>query len=254
MPVSTERQALAERMADYFSLQLLFAGRMAALEAIPLSRAVAAYTNLHRRFGLGRPDAGPASALWARYTRRLERLATHEAQLAWTMEVFLQAPVEPPSSQRVFGCFSCEAPDPDGAVKIHFLNRDEAGADGPLSAARAPARLAELRAMFSHLRRTHPSARRVRGASWLYNLEAYRRLLPADYVASRTPPSGPIRLDGSSSWGQFLDHEGFVKRDLRARFLRRLDDLAPQAPWRVFPLPVLLVHGPIELFYDFYRV
>ena len=64
--------------------------------------------------------------------------------------------------------------------QIHFSNRDSADDVGPLSRAKTPRRLAELKTMFGFIRETWPEAISVQGGSWLYNLEAYRlRLLPA---------------------------------------------------------------------------
>jgi len=63
-----------------------------------------------------------------------------------------------------------------------------------------------------------------------------------------------VRLRGTSSWDQFLDHREAVKPDLRAAFLRKIETVDIAAPWRSFPLPALRVAAPIELFYDLYEV
>ena len=47
---------------------------------------------------------------------------------------------------------------------------------------------------------------RVVGASWLYNLEAYRRLFPASYVA--TARVLPDRFRHMPLWGQFVNRHG----------------------------------------------
>ena len=104
--------------------------------------------------------------------------------------------------------------------------------------------------MFGFIRETWPEAISVQGGSWLYNLEAYRRLFPPAYGELRRPPSGPVRLGGTSSWGQFLDYREAVKPDLRAAFLRNIETLDVDAPWLAFPMPALRTVAPIELFYD----
>jgi hypothetical protein len=248
-----DRRERAERLAGYFDLQLAFAARMAQRTRTPLVDAVSRYTNLHRRFGLGDIDLVPSSAAWAGFLERLVDLDSAGERLAWTQAFYVRSADEPPSpGQTPFGCFSCEAPNADGAVRIHFYNKNAEDGVGPLGRSKTVARLGELRAMFDFVRRNHPGATQVVGASWLYNIEAYRRLFPAEYGASRRPPTTPPRLSGTSSWGQFVDHRGAFKPDLGRRFLETLDDLDPAAPWRSFPLPALRTSAPIGLFYAFY--
>jgi hypothetical protein len=84
-----------------------------------------------------------------------------------------------------FGCFSFELLAPGDVLRIHFSNRDSAGDCGPLVRAKADRRVEELREMFGYIRTHHQSTRTVRGGSWLYNLEAYRRLFPPEYDTRR---------------------------------------------------------------------
>ncbi|HEX4197281.1 MAG TPA: hypothetical protein VHZ26_07550 [Caulobacteraceae bacterium] len=227
---------------------------MAARAAIPLAEALARYTNLQRRFGLGDIDAGPPPAQWVGFVGELESLDTPERRLAWTKAFFVTAPEDvPPADRTAFGCFSFDPPTAAGVVRIHFGNRDSTGGVGPLDQARRPRRLAELTEMFAAIRQAWPEANTVQGGSWLYNLAAYRRLFPAAYGDSRAPPEF-ARLRGTSSWGQFLDHREAIKPDLRAAFLRNIETIDIAAPWRAFPLPVLRTSAPMELFYDFYGV
>lgn len=254
MPAATsDRHARAARLAPYFALQLRFADHLATRLAIPFPDAVARFTNLHRRFGLGGEAHGLPSRLWQEYLGALAAAPTRRARLDITLATYRAAPEEtPPAGQSCFGCFSFEPPDTAGTVRIHFVSTDPRDGDGPLSRARQPQRMAELRAMVRCLRQAHPTAREVGGTSWLYNLEAYRRLFPPEYGASRTLPAR-LRLTGSSSWGQFLDHREAIKPALRARFLGGLSELDPAAPWRSFPLPALVTRAPIALFQAFYE-
>jgi hypothetical protein len=88
----------------------------------------------------------------------------------------------------------------------------------------------------------------VRGGSWLYNLEAYRRLFPEEYAASVFLPDR-VRLDGTSSWGQLLNFRGFVKPDVRQALLDNMSRLDVAAPWKVFPMRALGAQSAIEPFY-----
>ena len=220
---SGERREQAERLRGYFEVQLVLAETMAEGTARPLSDCCLEFTNLHRRFGLGRVDGGAHSAAWTRYAAGLEQRASRADRLAWTVGCFVDAPPEARATQ-AFGCFSYELIDAEQIVRIHFSNRDSADDRGPLVRAKADRRRSELREMFGHIQARHPSAREVMGGSWLYNLEAYRRLFPPDYAASAFLPPR-VRLDGTSSWGQLLDFRGCVKPAVRQALLDNIANL-----------------------------
>lgn len=248
-----ERRAVAERLRGYFEVQLILAERLAALRGQALGEAALLATNLHRRFALGRPEQGAAPA-WETYALGLEQAGSTAERLDWTLAFFAARPPEPPPAGHIaFGCFSIEPPTAEGLVRIHFNNRDSADGIGPLASAKAPARRDELTRLSACLRREHPAARTVVGGSWLYNLEAYRRLFPPVYAQSRAQPAF-LRLTGTSSWGQLLSHTGAVHPARRAAFIANLDRLDPDAPWRAFPLPALATSAPVEAFHAFYGV
>jgi hypothetical protein len=248
------RAERAERLRDYFDLQLRFAEAVAAAAALPLADAVAQCTNFYRRFGLGSLQSALIAPAWQQYTAPLMTLETHEHRVAWTQAFFVQSPPERlPPGQRPFGCFSCDPPDADGRVRIHFANRDNDGIS-PLSRTKIATRRQELIAMFTHVKHTCAEAKEVRGGSWLYHLEAYRRLFPPIYGDSRAVLEGITHFQGTSSWGQLLDHREGVKPAVRAQFLENLTRLDMHRLWEVFPLPACRAHAPIEAFYDFYHI
>ncbi|MES2721700.1 MAG: hypothetical protein V4656_00975 [Pseudomonadota bacterium] len=246
----TARRQEAEGLREYFDVQLRFAQVLAARTSRPLAETCLAVTNLHRRLGLGRAEADAPSAGWACYAEGLEARGSGAERLDWTVAFFASVPPEPGASLR-FGCFSYELQDEDRVVRIHFSNRDADEDSGPLAGAKADRRRAELREMFSHVRVNHPQAQRVRGGSWLYNLEAYRRLFPPEYGGSRREPER-VRLDGTSSWGQVLDFRGAVKPAVRQALLANAATVDPAAPWRAFPLRALVVESAIGPFHQRY--
>ena len=254
-PASTiERAARAERLRDYFDLQLRFAEAVATTAALPLSATVSQCTNFYRRFGLGRLQGAPISPEWKKYTEQLMTLETHEQRVAWTQAFFVQSPPESlPQGQRQFDCFSCDPPDKDGRVRIHFTNRDNDGI-GPLSRAKIDKRRQELKVMFTYVQKTYADAKEVLGGSWLYHLDAYRRLFPPVYGDSREVQAGSSHFQGTSSWGQFLDHREGIKPVLREQFLENLRKLDMNRLWEVFPLPACRAHAPMQAFYDFYDI
>jgi hypothetical protein len=255
MSGTSTRPARAERLRGYFDLQLRFAALIADAAAAPFADAVGLYTNFHRRFGLGPIEADPGSAAWRGYIDGLLACRGHDDRVNWTQAFYARAPEERlPANERPFGCFSCTPPSEGGLVRFHFANRDSTDGTGPLGRAKTGARMCELAAMFAFIRGAYPSATTVRGLSWLYHIEAYRRLFPLEFGASRTLPEQRLRLNGTSSWGQFLDHREAIKPALRDAFLRNLAHLDIERPWRAFPLPALLAEAPVALFYAHYRV
>jgi hypothetical protein len=116
------------------------------------------------------------------------------------------------------------------------------------------ARRQDLHAMFTYVQHAHKEAQAVLGGSWLYHLEAYRRLFPLVYGESRVVQEGIAHLQGTSSWGQFLDHREAVKPALREQFLANLATLDMQRLWEAFPLPTYSAQAPIQAFYDWYHV
>ena len=249
-----DRGARAERLAPYFEAQLRLAHRMAELTGMGLGEAARAHTNLHRRLGLGVPLHFPPSPEWRAYAQALEAARGLQAQWALTCDAFRTAREEttPLPGQERFGCFAFEPPNDTGAVKIHFYNRDTDAAGGPLATAKIARRRGDLAAMVRRIVEAHPAATHIVGRSWLYNLEAYRRLFPPEYAASRAPAPGPLHLSGTSSWGQLIDSREAIRSEVRDAFVANLATLDPERPWTAFPQRVLAVKAPLEAFTRFY--
>mgnify|MGYP003385598000 CR=1 FL=1 len=251
--MSEERAARAQRLGPYFQVQLQLARRLAAIRNEPVGRAALRYTNFHRRFGLRTPPDAPTEP-WITFAAGLDRLTHLTDQVALTQATFLAMPEEvlPPPPKQAFGCFAHDPPDENGDVQIHFNNADTDELGGPLASGKQARRRADLTAMVVDIRARHPDARTIRGRSWLYNLEAYRRLFPPDYAASSIPESGVINLHGNSTWGQMIDSREAVRPDFRDILLSNLNHIDPDAPWRAFPFHVLRATAPIKSFEAFY--
>lgn len=247
MELTNERIDEAERLRPYFAVQLLFAERLAKLSGSSFPEAVLRYTNLHRRFGLGRADPDSPRCEWLRFEAQLVQLRGLQERLDWTVSYYADAKPETNVAPR-FGCFRFDPPGSDGVVRIHFSNRDADDAS-PLAPVKAERRQAELAEMCAYISLHHPSSEVIKGGSWLYNLDAYCRLFPPAYVASRRKPT-QVRLDGASTWGQLLTYRGSLKAEARDKILANLAEMEPTAPWRVFPLHALDVQAPFRVFQD----
>lgn len=234
---------------EFFDLQIRFACRVAELSGMPLEQALLDYTNLYVRFGLGRGfDAEHPG--WIDFLAGF-RCAADRAE--WTHRYFFLRDHRPgpPSAVATFGCFSyaCEQRE---RIRLHFANAEPAGR-APLGVERIEARLAELRALFGHVKRTEHGIQRAAGVSWLYNLSAYRRLFPETYLATAKVASQRFR--NMPLWGQFIDRHGGIRTDAAAVFLDRLSRQADMEHLpRCFPLQPLAVEAPLTDFYKFHRI
>ncbi|MGE3268299.1 MAG: hypothetical protein AB7P40_06095 [Chloroflexota bacterium] len=236
---------------EFLALQARFAERVAALSDLPLDQALFFYTSLPLRFGVPFQDLTQTHPAWQAFLADLQETGELSQAVAAAHERAQRSLLGLFPTRPQFGCFSCEYLPAERAIRLHFANRD-ASEPGVLSEARVPARLAELAAMFKHVRSQYPEAHTVIGTSWLYNREAYRRLFPPEFTASLSPV--PNDYHGFSLWGQFLDRRGAVRADRRDAFLagikkaRNLRKLAG-----CFPLPVLRARADVEAFFRFYR-
>jgi hypothetical protein len=248
--------AAAEISRNLFALQLHFADVLSAKAGLPLSEAITFHTNFHRLFAYGnlsRQAPDPEFLALVDHAIAAPDPATRLDRFVWA---YATRPYDPwPSDRFPFGKhFACEAPNAEGVVRIHFRNRVNTDALGPLHVSQISQRRTDLTEMFGHVARTWPQAKTVMGASWLYNTEGYRRLFPKTYADSRTPLLGPRPIHGLSTWGQFLDFRGGVKQPIAEAFHDNLKTLDPKQPWLSFPYQVLTTTAPFEAFRQEYGV
>lgn len=233
----------------FFEINLHFAKRVAELSGQPIEITLLHYTNLYIRFGLGR-DFDATNSIWQSYLAGFYQV---EDTAEWTYRFYLE------QQQRVatqlhdlpFGCFSYTIVD-GNRIRLHFHN-DESSEHSPLSQSQSGKRLAELNSMFTHIKQDASGPTNVIGASWLYNLEAYRRLFPPKYLATAQVSSNDFPY--LPLWGQFIDHSGQVKENLIAQFLACLDKQHHiKSIEKCFPFSVLYLESSIQEFYQFYGV
>lgn len=201
----------------FLDLQLRFAHRVTGLSGLPLARVLLEYTNLYVRFGLGR-DFDPAHPIWQEY---LAGLPDTDDVPGWTYRFYMTRPeaMTAPGVVATFGCFSYAQPRGD-RIRLHFRNA-EPDRHSPLGVERIGRRLADLTALFGHVKRSLGQPAQVVGASWLYNLDAYRRMFPVSYVA--TAREIRARFQRMPLWGQFVDRYGEARETMARRFLERLE-------------------------------
>ena len=216
-----------------------------------LADALLNYTHLYLRFNLGR-DFDAQHPVWQDYLRGLDQA---DDLVEWTYQIYLrQLPPDDTTqtaSDRTFGCFSYGV-WAEGQIRLHFHNDDPPGF-GPLSKARMPNRLHELRQLFAHVQTHVKNPTSVVGGSWLYNLNAYRRLFPPAFLA--TASVGDDDWQFLALWGQFVDRNGDVKHEMSEPFLKCLDaQTTLDGVKRCFLYQVLRLECPVEPFYELYQI
>jgi hypothetical protein len=233
----------------FFDLQLRFADKVAGLSGLPLTGVLLEYTNLYIRLGLGH-DFDPAHPTWQAY---LAGLRDTRDPGEWTHAFYLRRPdtMAAPSVVATFGCFAYARATGE-RIRLHFQNVETEGRS-PLALDRVGERRAELAALFAHVKRTPRPPLQVRGVSWLYNLDAYRRLFPVSYLATARVVAR--RFQHMPLWGQFVDRHGTMKEQATRQFLERLErQSSPDRLEQCFPLQPLAVDAPVQDFYDFYGI
>jgi hypothetical protein len=238
-------------------LRCTFAHAVAALKALPFGDALRDFTDLHRRatgYRAGESDA--ADRDWASLIAAIGSLNNRDAMLDCVVDFMAAANLHRYGrSNSPHWPFRYDFHEPDRTVRMHFgslqfYRVDEMPQPGLLSRERLPELRESLRRMFTEIRSRHPAARQVRGGSWLYNWESYRRLYPAAFTASAEIQRG--NFTGGSRWGQFHTGQGEVNTLLAAEFRMRLARLDLDDLEAAFPITTLSVRASIETFYREY--
>lgn len=248
---------------SFIALQVKFARKIASLTGEPVEDILLNHTVIRAIHLFHLRTSDPNNPFWQMFVRGIPKSENLED---WAYEFYLcrqkqlrlprrrDPRIEFPENfeeDRRIGCFSCSGPGADGVVEIHF-SRDESG-KGTINKARMEMRKSELKRLFEYVKETSPTATRVRGGSWLYNIEAYRRLFPPAYINSAQPHGYPT--NDWALWGQFVARDGSSREPASTQFL---DCLSQQKTvdgcLKCFPFQVLRPECPIEAFYTFYEI
>ena len=140
------------------------------------------------------------------------------------------------------GCFSYALVG-QGCVRLHF-HAGRSLSDSPLSLANEKQRRWELITLISKAAASGENIQII-GASWLYNLVAYRRLFPEQYVCSLRPVEH--LYERLPLWGQFLKRDGTVRASAMQHFDLHLAEAASLSDLSsCFPYQVLFTSVPIK--------
>ena len=237
---------------EFVILQVRFAQKIAEVSNQALKDVMIDYTMLRNLFNL-RVSHDIPNPLWDAF---IEGLSTSDNPEDWTYNFYLQqmaVKTDFPDDQQFFGCFSYVYPwRGTRKLRLHFENR-ETSEHGALSKVRMPLRKSELSAMFQHIQANHPDVETVRGGSWLYNIPAYLRLFPPEYVKTAKPVGYETSVLGL--WGQLIARNGSIRQPTAAQFLTCLGkQKTVDGCLQCFLYQVLRPECSIETFYDFYNL
>ncbi|MGO8946518.1 MAG: hypothetical protein ACLQUY_02400 [Ktedonobacterales bacterium] len=234
-----------ELAKDFFQLQLSFAERVAQITQSPVDEMLLAYTTFYLSFDLGR-SFDPADPIWQAYLEGLRRTSD---PAEWTFAFYQRRRTD--FTADFYGCFYYSYIADEQTIRIHFINRESSQLSA-LSPARREVRVRELASMFAAVRVTLPEAKTVRGGSWLYHLDAYRRLFPPEYVQNPQPLDDEFAF--MALWGQFLTRDGQLREPAAASFLDCVQEQTTLAGLkRCFAYQVLRPESAIDHFYRFYE-
>jgi hypothetical protein len=232
---------------QFFDFQLQFARRLAAQFDFSLSDALFHYTTLSKTLGIDD---------WEAYGSNVAQTSN---ATEWTYQWYLDHRSHDPIpadtdyyGHPLFGCFYYLVRDTT-IVRVHFMKNDSLSMR-PLSRERMAVRQDELRRMFTHIHTHVPDAQTVVGNSWMYHLDAYRRLYPPAYTL-HLPMSDEAEFQFLAFWGQCFDHAWNPKSSITNTVLQRLEAVTQldQVRW-CFPYQILQPKCVITSFYEFYGV
>lgn len=235
---------------EFYDLQLAFAKAVAEHRGMELKEAIRWYAPFLREHALSSDYTEIKEGV------SLENIATH-AYLEDTKRPLELVEYHPAGGTR-FGCSSYTYDEKEHAGKLHFVNA-EYDKTGPLSLEKLPQRRQEMRDVIIDLKKSHPDVKAVRGYSWLYNLDAYKRLYPKSFTEALVPAVN--RADwgrGTTIWGQFIDSDGNLKHEEASILLKRMSPehtLEKPEDLLAFPLlKPLRAEAPVEDFYKEYGI
>lgn len=225
---------------DFFAMQLRFASKVSEISGLPLAETLGTHTNIYVRLGMG-PKFNPTNPDWLEY---VSALSAARDPAGWTHEVHRRRshlPTGPEIAVSV-GCFSY-ALIGQHSVRLHF-HAGPSLSDSPLSLANEKLRRWELATLLSKAAASDENTQ-VIGASWLYNLMAYRRIFPEPYICSLRPIEHTY--ERLPLWGQFLNRDGAVRSGAVQQFDSRLADAVSLSDLNsCFPYQVLSTSVPIK--------
>ncbi len=242
----------------FFELQLKFAQKILEKFGGEMDDILFNYTTFPRSIDLLKPPFDHSNLIWRQYIQGL-RAAGDPAE--WTYNYYLAHHSPEPTSKdteihghKPFGGFYFVLRN-EHIIRPHSIRlADDLSPYSPFSSKRLDESLGNLKRMFQFIKETIEGTNTVVGNSWMYNLEAYRRLFPSEYTKDMKESSAN-EFQFLALWGQFFDWKGDIKAHLAEQLLSRIERIANKEQLRhCFPFQVMMPKYGIQAFYDFYGI
>lgn len=230
-------------------INLQFAQKVASVVNKPLKDVLFDYTLLYRSFNIGR-KFNVNHPFWINYLYTIEK-SVDVLETTYKLHLMRQNLPQIDAPKITFGCFHYEFWS-NQRIRIHFSNNNFSEI-GPLNEKEFHIRMSELKEMFMHIKDNVKLPTTIVGRTWLYNLDAYRRLFPPSYLATAQICKIEQMYPRIALWGQFLDHLGLLKEDLAKVFIDNLSQVNKIENLKnCFHFQALLLEAPVQKFYEFY--
>lgn len=254
---TTSLEKEVDTLREEADLYIDFAEAVSKKTGRPLEDVLLNYTPLYARFGIVPKQPDSDNPVWKEFIEGIKNLDDEDLKnyvydfFKKRQEVKKTLNLNPNKIKPPGSCFQYEIKG--SKVKLHFSNEDKSGY-GPLSKERESVRLAELKNIFTDIKLNHHEVETVQGGSWLYNIDAYKRLFPSSYTAKPTPAEDNGTAHIFAYWGQLFDSEGHIKQEERENLFRKLESVDPSEIASAFQFQPLEVSAPIEDFYEKYGI
>ena len=211
----------------FFAVQRRFAERWADVASVPIETAYLECTTWYlQAAGLDR-EFDPDHPTWRELVAQVQASADPDGVVH--AAAVQNEPDVPPGPVLDW---SWDADD--RCVRLHFF--PQRSSDGhPLAQRHLPERQREFRDLVRRAALEHPDAAWLRGRSWLYSIDAYRRIFPDVFIAGLEPLEPDLQF--LACWGQLLDGAWRTRTDVASRLLQAaelastLDELETAFPY-----------------------
>ncbi|MEI6462525.1 MAG: hypothetical protein WCO33_02545 [bacterium] len=231
---------------EYIELQFIFANKVVEILGISFLSALFEYTSMPVRVGVPFSDMKTSNNNWIQFTNNI--FTNKDIDIAYEYYVLVEKDNQEIREQH--GFCSYDYLKSEYLVNLHFKN-NENPEPGLLSDERMPARLKELKEMFSILKVEHPDAKEVMSSSWLFNIPKFNKLFPSEFFDNTF-----IKWDFHSLgiWGQFIDKYGNIKTKMYEEFIEMImNSNSIEELKEAFPLKCIKCWSKIEPFYKMYE-
>lgn len=235
---------------EFFQLQLIFAEKISSITDTTLETALLEYTTLYRSFYIPDWEFNSEHVVWQQFLK-VFRESNNKLDAIYD---FYLLHTRDEKSVKQFGCFAYDYSEERKQITMHLTGNDTANI---LAKENRKKRKEELRDMFGEIIEKYPETETVFGFSWLYNIDAYTRLFPQEYIQSLRLPKTlpPAYFRALALWGQFIDGAGEIRKEKAEKFLSCVESKSTlEEVLDCFEYKLLRAESGIECFFEFYEI